>query len=57
MLCAHNRTPLKLLLVPIDITQFGQVDQLSHLLLLSNHWITKEEFEENGAEIVHRKCV
>lgn len=27
------------------------------LATFESQWITKEEFEENGAEIVHRKCV
>jgi actin beta/gamma 1 len=30
---------------------------LSSLSTFENQWITKEEYEENGAEIVHRKCV
>jgi len=30
---------------------------LSSLATFESQWITKEEFEENGAEIVHRKCV
>ena len=27
------------------------------LQTFASQWITKEEYEENGAEIVHRKCV
>jgi actin len=30
---------------------------LSSLSTFEAQWITKEEYEENGAEIVHRKCV
>ena len=30
---------------------------LSSLSTFESQWITKEEYEENGAEIVHRKCV
>lgn len=30
---------------------------LSSLATFESQWITKEEYEENGAEIVHRKCV
>jgi actin len=30
---------------------------LSSLSTFQSNWITKEEYEENGAEIVHRKCV
>jgi len=30
---------------------------LSSLSTFVSQWITKEEYEENGAEIVHRKCV
>jgi len=30
---------------------------LSSLTTFGSQWITKEEYEENGAEIVHRKCV
>jgi len=30
---------------------------LSSLSTFDSQWITKEEYEENGAEIVHRKCV
>jgi actin-related protein len=30
---------------------------LSSLSTFESQWITREEFEENGAEIVHRKCV
>lgn len=30
---------------------------LSSLSTFEASWITKEEFEEHGAEIVHRKCV
>ena len=30
---------------------------LSSLSTFASQWITKEEYEENGAEIVHRKCV
>lgn len=30
---------------------------LSSLQTFESQWITKEEYEENGAEIVHRKCV
>jgi actin-related protein len=29
---------------------------LSHLTTFSTMWITKEDYEENGASIVHRKC-
>lgn len=29
---------------------------LSSLSTFESQWITKEEYEENGAEIVHRKC-
>jgi actin beta/gamma 1 len=27
------------------------------LQTFASQWITKDEYEENGAEIVHRKCV
>jgi len=30
---------------------------LSSLSTFEAQWITKEEYEESGAEIVHRKCV
>merc|ERR550514_2287754 len=30
---------------------------LVSLSTFESQWITKEEYEENGAEIVHRKCV
>jgi len=30
---------------------------LISLSTFESQWITKEEYEENGAEIVHRKCV
>jgi len=30
---------------------------LSSLSTFESQWITKDEYEENGAEIVHRKCV
>ena len=30
---------------------------LSSLATFESQWITKDEYEENGAEIVHRKCV
>jgi actin-related protein len=30
---------------------------LSSLSTFESQWITKEEYDENGAEIVHRKCV
>lgn len=30
---------------------------LSSLSTFESQWITKEEYEENGAEIVHKKCV
>lgn len=30
---------------------------LTSLSTFDSQWITKEEYEENGAEIVHRKCV
>jgi actin-related protein len=30
---------------------------LSSLSTFESQWITKEEYEENGTEIVHRKCV
>ena len=30
---------------------------LCSLSTFESQWITKEEYEENGAEIVHRKCV
>ena len=30
---------------------------LTSLTTFGSQWITKEEYEENGAEIVHRKCV
>lgn len=30
---------------------------LASLSTFESKWITKEEYEENGAEIVHRKCV
>jgi len=30
---------------------------LSSLSTFESQWITKEEYEENGAEIIHRKCV
>jgi len=30
---------------------------LSSLSTFEAQWITKDEYEENGAEIVHRKCV
>jgi len=30
---------------------------LCSLATFESQWITKEEYEENGAEIVHRKCV
>jgi len=30
---------------------------LSSLATVESQWITKDEYEENGAEIVHRKCV
>jgi actin len=30
---------------------------LSSLSTFESQWITKEEYEENGAEIVHRKCI
>lgn len=30
---------------------------LSSLSTFESQWITKEEYEENGAEMVHRKCV
>ena len=30
---------------------------LSSLATFASQWITKDEFEENGPEIVHRKCV
>lgn len=30
---------------------------LSSLSTFEGQWITKDEYEENGAEIVHRKCV
>jgi len=30
---------------------------LSSLSTFQSNWITKDEYEENGAEIVHRKCV
>jgi len=30
---------------------------LSSLQTFESQWITKEEYEDNGAEIVHRKCV
>lgn len=29
---------------------------LSSLSTFESQWITKEEYEENGAEIIHRKC-
>lgn len=29
---------------------------LCSLSSFESYWITKEEYEENGAEIVHRKC-
>ena len=29
---------------------------LCSLKTFDSHWITKEEYEENGAEIIHRKC-
>merc|ERR1712118_390874 len=35
MLCAHNKTWLKLLPLPTDTTQFGLVVPLSHPFLLS----------------------
>ena len=31
--------------------------KLSNLSSFESQWITKDEYEENGAEIVHRKCV
>ena len=31
--------------------------QLAQLSSFQDMWITKEEYEESGAEIVHRKCV
>jgi len=30
---------------------------LSSLSTFESQWITKQEYEENGAEIIHRKCV
>jgi actin-related protein len=30
---------------------------LSSLATFESQWITNQEYEENGAEIVHRKCV
>jgi len=30
---------------------------LTSLSTFESQWITKQEYEENGAEIVHRKCV
>jgi len=30
---------------------------LSSLSTFESQWITKQDYEENGAEIVHRKCV
>jgi actin-related protein len=30
---------------------------LSHLTSFETMWITREEYEENGAGIVHRKCL
>jgi len=30
---------------------------LASLSTFESQWITKEEYEENGAEIVHRKCL
>ena len=30
---------------------------LASLTTFESKWITKEEYEENGVEIVHRKCV
>jgi actin-related protein len=29
----------------------------SSMSTFESQWITKEEYDENGAEIVHRKCV
>lgn len=29
---------------------------LTHLTTFANMWITKDDYEENGASIVHRKC-
>jgi len=29
---------------------------LTHLSTFANMWITKNDYEENGASIVHRKC-
>jgi len=30
---------------------------LSSLSTFDSQWVTKEEYDENGAEIIHRKCV
>ena len=30
---------------------------LTSISTFEKEWITKQEYEENGAEIVHRKCV
>ena len=30
---------------------------LSSLATFESQWITREEYQESGAEIVHRKCV
>jgi actin-related protein len=30
---------------------------LTSLSMFESQWITKQEYEENGPEIVHRKCI